>query len=59
MVQPTSLALVVSSIASPLGVTSPTGAGWLRLLTNKHEESTLEAFKEYKAMDEAQLLCAD
>ena len=33
---------------------SSTGAGWLRLLTNKHEESTLEAFKEYKAMAEAQ-----
>ena len=22
---------------------------WLKLLTNKHEESILEAFKEYKA----------
>ena len=27
---------------------------WLKLLTNKHEETILEAFKEYKAMAEAQ-----
>ena len=27
---------------------------WLKLVTNKHEETILEAFKEYKAMAEAQ-----
>ena len=27
---------------------------WLKLLTNKREETILEAFKEYKAMAEAQ-----
>jgi hypothetical protein len=27
---------------------------WLKLITNKHEETILEAFKEYKAMGEAQ-----
>jgi hypothetical protein len=27
---------------------------WLKLITNKHKETILEAFKEYKAMAEAQ-----
>jgi hypothetical protein len=48
-----SLGLVAYSIASPLQMTSPTGAG-LKLITNNHEETILEAFRECKAMGEAQ-----
>jgi len=31
---------------------------WLKLLTNKHKDTILEAFKEYKAMTEANTLLA-
>ena len=48
-----SLVLVGLSIALPLQMTSPCWR-WLKLLTNKREKTILEAFKEYKAMAEAQ-----